>query len=116
MGCNCKSDKNIDIDNLSNEVSNPNESLASKITKYFFKSLAFLLMIAALPIINLFIIWFIFKMLILNKDINIKPLLKNIGDRFRPIDDEDEDEDEYDNLTEHDVVMMGVEDITNRSK
>jgi hypothetical protein len=113
MGCNCKADKNID--DISNEVANPNESLGPKIIKYFFKSLAFLLMIVALPIINLFIIWFIFKMLILNKDINIKPLLKNIGDRFKPIDD-DEDEDEYDNLTENDVVMMGVEDITNRSK
>ena len=71
-------------------------------------------MIAALPIINLFIIWFIFRTLVLNKDVNIKPLLSAIGKKFK--EEEEEDEDEYDELTEDDVVMVDVEDITNKSK
>lgn len=112
-GCNCKSEKNID--SYLSDGPKIKEKLGPKIVTYIFKTLAFILMLAALPIINLFIIWFIFKMLILNKDVNIKPLLKSIGEKFKVVDSDDDDED-YDNLTEEDVVMVEVEDITNKSK
>ena len=111
-GCNCKSDKNIDSYIAdANEIKKP---IGSTIGMYVLKTLAFLLMIVALPIINLFIIWFIFRTLILNKTVDIKPLLYAIGKKFK--EDEDDDEDDYDDLTEDDVVMVDVEDITKKSK
>lgn len=112
MSCNCKGDKKTD-DFLKDE-SIPSESIGQKILKYFFKTLAFVFMLALLPIIVLFIIWFMFKMLVLNKDINIKPLLLAIGKKFQQT--EEDYEDDYETLTEKDVVMVDVEDITNRSK
>lgn len=110
MGCNCKSDKSID--SYLTDSEKPKEKIGPRIGTYILKSLAFLLMIAALPIINIFIIWFIFRTLMLNKDVNIKPLLTVIGKKFQ--DKEEDEEEEYDDLTEEDVVMIDVEDITNK--
>lgn len=90
------------------------ESLSQIILKYVFKSLVFLLMMVTLPIIVLFIIWFMFKMIVLNKEVNVKPLLVAIGKKFQRSTDDYEDD--YESLTEDDVVMVDVEDITNRSK
>lgn len=110
-GCNCKgNNKNIDSYLADGEKSN--EKLGPKIGSYVLKFMVFLLMVAALPIINLFIIWFIFRTLMLNKEVNIKPLLNVIGKKFQ--DKEIEEEEEYNDLTEEDVVMVGVEDITNK--
>jgi hypothetical protein len=112
-GCNCKSDKKIDNYLVNTET--PNKKMGATIGKYILKTLAFILMLLALPIINLFIIWFIFKMLILNKDIDIKPLLYSIGNKFK-VSDEDDDDNEYDELTEEDVVMVDVENIISKNK
>lgn len=112
MGCNCKGN-NKNIDSYLGNGTKSTEKLGPRIGTYILKSLAFVLMIAALPIINLFIIWFIFRTLILNKEVNIKPLLTAIGKKFQD-KDEEEDETEFDELTEDDVVMVDVEDITNK--
>jgi hypothetical protein len=111
-GCGCKSNGNKD--GLTSSIPS-NEKLGQKIVTYTLKSLMFLLLLLALPIINLFIIWFMFKTLVLNKDINMKPLLLAIGQKFKEKDDEEDDID-FDNLTEDDVVMVDVEDITSTSK
>ena len=52
-------------------------------------------------------------MLVLNKNIDIKPLLLSIGQKFKENDKDDDeiDEDEYDTLTEDDVVLLNVEEI-----
>jgi len=111
MSCNCKSDKKMN-DYLKDGESS--ESLSQVMLKYIFKSLVFLLLLVTLPIIVLFIIWFMFKMIVLNKEVNVKPLLVAIGKKFQqPMDDH---EDDYEILTEDEVVMVDVEDITNRSK
>jgi hypothetical protein len=112
-GCNCKTGGNKDA--LTNNASQSNENLGQKIVTYALKSFAFILLLVALPIINLFIIWFMFKTLVLNKDINMKPLLLAIGQKFKEKEEDDEDID-YDNLTEDDVVMVDVEEITSTSK
>ena len=105
MGCNCK--------NGSQEPIIDNRPTGVKITHYVLKTLMFLLMIVLLPVINLFLIYFMFKTLVLNREIDIKPLLLAIGKKFQRNDDE-EDDDDYYGLNPEDVVMVDVEDITNK--
>ena len=116
MGCNCKGGENNDMDSLLAKGGSSNENKAQKISSYIFKGLAFLLSLALLPVINLAIIWLLFRTLILNKDINIKPLLTAIGNKFKDDKDDDDDDDEYETLTEEDVVMVDVEEIKSTSK
>jgi len=112
-GCNCK--KDINGLTINNEFEK--KSLTEKILGYTLKIFAFSLMIVALPLINIAIIWFIFRTLILNKEVDIKPLLLSIGEKFKFNEEEDDDDDdEYLDLTEEDVELMDVEDITYRSK
>jgi|ERR1035437_5762432 hypothetical protein len=113
MSCGCKGN-NKNIDSYLADGTKSQEKLGPKIVTYILKSIAFVLMIAALPIINLFIIWFIFRTLMLNKEVDIKPLLSVIGKKFQ--DKQEDDEEEYDNLTEDDVVLVNVEEITSTSK
>ncbi len=112
-GCNCKG-SNKNIDSYLTDDTKSQEKLGPKIGTYILKSIVFILMIAALPIINLFIIWFIFRTLMLNKEVNIKPLLTVIGKKFQ--DKTDEDDSDYETLTEDDVVLENVEEITTNSK
>ena len=109
MSCGCK---NTSVNTEDGKLKN-NTPLPS-IGAYILKVLAFLLLIVGLPIINLFIIWFIFRTLVLNREVNIKPLLTSIGARFK--NKEDEEEENYYNLTENDVELVDVEIITNTSK
>jgi len=112
MACNCKADLN---GQLGDDITK--EKLGPKITIYTLKFLGFLMLVCTLPIINLVIIWFMFKTLVLSKNVNIKPLLVAIGNKFKESDDDDDDDDiELDELTEDDVEMLDVEDITNKSK
>ena len=69
-----------------------------------------------LPIINVLIIWFIFRTLVLDKDVNMKEIMTFIANKIKKPDYDDEDDDDFDSLTEDDVVMVDVEDITNNSK
>ena len=75
-------------------------------------------MLLFLPFLNIYIIWLMFKMLVLNKSIDLKPLLASIGAKFTEKDnDQDEEEflgDEFDELTDDDVVLLDSEDITNK--
>lgn len=113
MSCNCKTQKMEDI--LS--TNSPKLSLGSLIGKYTIKIISFILLIALLPLINLVIIWFMFRTLVLNKDVDIKPLLIALGNQFKVKEpDDDIDDEEFEELTEHDVVVTNVEDITNKPK
>jgi hypothetical protein len=112
-GCNCKGNKN-NVDKALNEKETKAKVKLS-FTYYMLKTLGFLLLVALLPLINLVIIWFMFRTLVLNKDIDLKPLLLGIGKRFKEKKEVDDDND-LDDLTEDDVVMVGVDDITNKRK
>jgi hypothetical protein len=115
MGCNCKNEQSMDT-MLENENKTP-KNLRQNIIKYTFKSLGFLFILILLPILNLFMIWLIFKMFVLNEKFDIMPLLITIGRKLKPKNEDDEfyeDEDEYDNLTEDDVILVNAEDITNK--
>ena len=96
------------------------ENLGNRIIKYTVKTLGFLIAVILLPVINLVIIWFMFETIVLNKDIDLRAVIsKYITDRNERKEDEDEDDDDEDDdelLTEDDVIMLNVEDITNKSK
>jgi hypothetical protein len=87
------------------------KSVTQTVIKYTLKILGFLVLVAALPLINLYIIWLMFNMLVLNKNIDVKPILLSLGNKFKQ---KDEDDDEYNELTEDDVILLDVEDITNK--
>lgn len=105
MSCNCKNGAQA----MQVADSRP---LGTKIAHYVLKTLVFGLMVVLLPIINLFLIYFMFKTLVLNREVDVKPLLIAIGKKFKPKDNDDDDID-YDTLTEKDVDMVGVEVIKN---
>jgi hypothetical protein len=114
MGCNCKSDDRSigrTLNNDSNKKTSVN--LFQKTITYSLKFLGFLVMIMFLPLINLGVIWIIFKTLVLNKDVDFKPLLVKIGEIFYK-DNDDDDDDDYED--DENLVMLNVEDITNTSK
>lgn len=113
MGC-CKKGQNMETI-LEN---NDNEALGGGqlVLKYILKVFGFLILLLTLPIINLVIIWYMFSMLVLNKNIDVKPLLLAIGAKFKPEDKDVDDNDELEVLTTEDVILMDVEDVTNLSK
>lgn len=111
-GCNCKNGQSMDS-MLENDNQN-NQNLTQTIVKYTLKVLGFLLLVAALPLINLYIIWLMFSMLVLNKNIDVKPILLSLGKKFKQKDEDDEDDEEFSEMTEDDVILLDVENITNK--
>jgi len=112
--CNCKNNPSMD-EMLEGENENK-LNLGSNILKYILKTLGFLLFLILLPIINLAIIWFAFNIFVLNKNVDIKQMLMFIGNGFKKTEiDETLSDDELEMLTEDDVYMVDVEDITNKS-
>jgi len=77
-------------------------------------------MLLALPILNIYIIWLMFNILVLNKNVDFKPLLFSIGSKFMEKEDDKNDEeflgDEFDNLTEEDVILLDSDEITSVEK
>jgi hypothetical protein len=112
-GCNCKNGQSMES-MFENNAQN-NKPVGQTVIKYTLKVLGFLVLVAALPLINLYIIWFMFNMLVLNKNIDVKPMLLYLGNKFKQTDDDDDDDDDdYEELTENNVILLDVEDITNK--
>lgn len=102
MSCNCKNEKKIDVKSESK----------NKISFYFLKILIYMIFLLLLPVIIVAFMIIGFKVFVLSESIDIKPLLVRLAKSFS-IKDEDEDED-YENITEDDLIMVDVEDITNK--
>ncbi len=118
MGCNCKTSGD---NNVKETVKLSELSTKQKINLFLFylaKTIGFLVGVALLPIINLGIIWFMFNTLVLTKEVDIKKIVSDlIGNKFnKKDDDEDDEDDDFENLTEDDVIMVDVEDITEEIK
>ena len=113
MSCNCKADEGFETPEKSEFFKLTNKEKGKLILHYFFKVLGFLFGILLLPFINLAIIWFMFNTIVLTKDVNILKVMKKIMSK-KLKDDDDEDEDDFDELTDDDVIMMDVEDITDK--
>jgi len=111
MSCNCKKGV-LPVENL-----NENQKITvngNTILIYTLKIFGFLFLLILLPIINLYIIWLMFSTIVLNKNIDLKPLLLSIGNKFKEKEDDEEEflGDEFDDLTEDDVVLLDSEEIT----
>jgi hypothetical protein len=117
MSCGCKSG-DITPTNLSN---NENKFSVNKIKDTLINSMYFLfVLIIGLPFINIFFIWFLFKTIVVNQNIDITNLLaivaKKMNVKFNEEPEEDDDDyEELSVLTEDDVVLLDVEDITSKN-
>lgn len=111
MGCNCKRDNITDLafDTKGNKV---RKYWYVYVLEYTVKIAAFLLtLVIGLPILNGYIIYLLFKFLILNKNLNTNDLvssLVSLTKKFTPKDDDDDDDD-YDE--EDEFELTDVDDI-----
>jgi len=105
MGCNCKkSDIKSDV------ISQEKKPLKKLIGGMLMKIILFLLIIISLPIINIAIIVITFRTLLMNKEIDMKKVLDYLGEKMKS-KESNEYEYEYNELTENDVFMTGVDKI-----
>jgi hypothetical protein len=117
MSCNCKNSTGEKI-NIDGSINN-NEPLFHTIVKYLAKIVGFLIAVSLTPLIMLVIIWFMFDVIVLSKQIDLTKILDKfiIKARYFNEDDEDDDDDDYvdiNTVSENDVVMLNAEDITDR--
>jgi len=112
MGCGCKG-------NVSNspKIKFGDLTFKAKLKRlgfYSLKSLVFLLGLAFLPIINIAIIWFMFNIIVLNKEFNVKDIVFQILGNVlkKKDDDDDDDDDEFEDYDEDDVELLDAEEIT----
>jgi hypothetical protein len=82
------------------------------IGNYVLKTLVYLIFLLLLPLIIIALIVIGFKVFVLNESINIKPILLMIAKKMSQQQVEYEDDD-YE-VSEDDLIMVGVEDITNK--
>lgn len=112
MSCNCKSGEG---NSLNEEIEEKGEK--NVIIGYISRSLLFLFSLLLVPIILIFSVYFMFKTIVLNYDLNVKEMLKSLLKIMKransDYDDYDDDED-FETLTEDDVVLYDVEDLTEK--
>lgn len=118
MGCNCKNsnEKNyVDIQESDVKIEN-NKKPAYAFIFYTVKVVGFLISLLFLPVILGAAIWFMFKTIVLNKDLDITSLLKKIGEKKEKNIEEKENDDEEEIYDEEydELVAMNVEDITDK--
>lgn len=118
MGCGCKTNKDGTPNLDENNEGTLNIFLI--LWGYLLKLIVFGFFILLLPILNMYLFYIIFKSIMLNKDFNSQELIGSLiklAIKFKPNNqdfDEYEDSEEYYELTEDDVTMLDVEDITNK--
>ena len=116
MGCNCKTQGGFETSEKISFLKTSNKEKVKLVVHYFFKIIGFLFGILLLPIINIAIIFFMFNTIVLTKDVNIGRLLgKLIGKKYNDEDEDDDEDDDFEDLTEDDVIMLDVEDITEKN-
>lgn len=116
MSCGCKSKKIVE-NGVKIKSFNFNETKVSKsklnfLIKNIFKLLSFFIALLLLPIIIIAIIWFMFELLVLNQEIDMKKILILLSSKLKGFNIENiESEDDE---SEDDVMyeMLDVEDIT----
>ena len=104
MGCNCKKESVSENDD---NVKSFKFSI-SKIIEYTVRVFGFLLSLIITPVILLIVIWFMFKMLVLNQNFDLKETFK----KYLKIDDnDDDDDDDDDDYDDGNILMMDVDTI-----
>jgi hypothetical protein len=111
MGCNCKRDNITDLV-FDTKGNNSSKYWYIYVFEYTVKILAFLVtLIVGLPILNGYVIYLLFKFLILNRNLNTNDLvssLVSLTKKFSP-KDEDDDDDDYDEEDEY--TLTDVDEI-----
>jgi hypothetical protein len=111
MGCGCKG--NVSNNTKVNFGDLTYKAKLRRVGFYALKGLAFLIGIALLPIINIAIIWFMFNIIVLNKEFNVKDIVFQIlGSVLKKRDNEDDDDDDDEEYDEDDVDLLDAEEIT----
>jgi len=112
MSCGCKT--NVKYEPNSKGSNNSNNKKINGFSNIFIKILSFCFMMLLLPIIMLAIIWFIFELIVLNKEIDMKKVLMVLSSKIKPLNEgyENDEDDEDDEFTEENYEMVDVEDIT----
>ena len=112
MGCNCKNKNVLNGESSSNEGKN---ALWVSIIEYSVKTLIFLLsLVFIIPIINVYLIYLLFKMVVLNKNVETVDMLNSIiklGKRLN-VDEDEEDDEEEEDYDEDELVLTEYEDIS----
>lgn len=104
--CNCK----VSGDNQDN--STITTFSIQNVLKYSAKIVGFLIGILLLPLIIVAIIWFMFDIMVLNKDVNLAIILSKIVKINKAILEDDEEEDEYFEYDENEeYITENVEEI-----
>jgi ATP-dependent Zn protease len=115
MSCGCKTSGKEEPNKVGLEKNNKRINGFSNV---FIKILAFAFMMLLLPIIMLAIIWFIFELIVLNKEIDMKKIVMFLSSKIKPFNEgyvefeEEDEDDEDDELTEENYEMIDVENIT----
>jgi hypothetical protein len=113
MGCNCKNKNVLNGESSSNEGKN---ALWVSIIEHSVKTLIFLLsLVFIIPIINVYLIYLLFKMVVLNKNIDTVDMLNSIiklGKRLNVDEEEEDDEDEEEDYEEDELILTEYEDIS----
>lgn len=113
MSCNCK---NGDI---SQEYTVPQEKqkLNSLMGKYIVKILGFFISLLFLPFILIAIVWFMFDVIVLNKNVDLKKIISRFIEVNKLFEkkEEDDGDDDYP-YEEEDLTLINVEEITNNRK
>ena len=111
MACNCKTSG---ASKSSTGEIKP-KSVVDNGLKYSAKIIGFLIGILFLPFIMLGIVWFMFDIIVLNKEVDLTIILKKIVKINKAIleDDEEEEDDDYEDLDENEIdyITENVEEI-----
>jgi hypothetical protein len=109
MSCNCKTQ--TEQYSVKSDV-----KLNKKITNYTLRSLVFLVSLIFLPIILIASIWFMFRTLVLDKEVDIIAIVSLIGNLFtRNKDDDDDDDDMEEDYNEDDYELIDIDYIKDKT-
>jgi hypothetical protein len=127
MSCGCKAKKNdgtpFNVSSPNNE-NTPKKSIGVNIIHYSIKLLGFGIALALSPFLMLVIIYYMFNMIVMTKDVDIRPIfisaskfMKKVGKDNTDEDDEEDDEEddaEWENINPDEFELIGVDDLTKK--
>ncbi len=126
MGCGCKNTKNDSIESVKTVRSWSESNKTASVIKYGFKIFGFLIALLTLPFIVLAIIWFMFDLIVLNREVDIAKLTKVLATKIKfandtnNSEDDDYEDDDYEDddgeFDENDYITVDVEDISPNKK
>jgi hypothetical protein len=122
MGCGCKNTNNGSNEPKQEIRSWSESNKTANIIKYGFKLIGFFIALLTLPFIVLAIIWFMFDLIVLNRQVDMAKITRVLAAKIKFANDDshfnDEDDDDYDEedddyeFDENDYITVDVEDIT----